>query len=168
MNQVTAENGRKSIDNVKKKHYLVMSGSMFSSSRAIVLMRAGSTKCGEREQGSTVDRNTWLALPPGQEDFYCKYTLSTSKHPTHMLSSCKQQSEPTATESQCPLTTFSGWIWLCIRKTAPEAVQSPHRTWKKNETSGSIWLNVYLCLGPSLSLSVDVLIAGLSGVLSGG
>lgn len=39
---------------------------------------------------------------------------------------------------------------------------------KKKKTSGSIWLNVYLCLGPSLSLSVDVLIAGLSGVLCGG
>lgn len=46
--------------------------------------------------------------------------------------------------------------------------QNVEKKEKKNETSGSIWLNVYLCLGPSLSLSVDVLIAGLSGVLCGG
>lgn len=38
---------------------------------------------------------------------------------------------------------------------------------KRSQTSGSVQLNVYLCLGPSLSLSVDVLIAGLSGVLCG-
>lgn len=38
----------------------------------------------------------------------------------------------------------------------------------KKQTLGSIWLNVYLCLGPSLSLSVNVLIAGLSSVLCGG
>lgn len=34
--------------------------------------------------------------------------------------------------------------------------------------ASSIWQNVYLCLGPSLSLSVDVLIVGLSSVLCGG
>lgn len=34
--------------------------------------------------------------------------------------------------------------------------------------ASSIWQNVYFCLGPSLSLSVDVLIVGLSSVLCGG
>lgn len=40
---------------------------------------------------------------------------------------------------------------------------TPQRIEKKG--SGTIQLIVYTCLGPRLSLSVDVLITGLSGVL---
>lgn len=156
-----------------KKTYLVELRRMFSSSGTIVLMAAGSAKCGEEQQGSTVDRNTWLAQPPGQEDFYCKYTLSISKHRTHTLSSGKQQSVPTATERQSPLTTFSCWRFTPAKgrqRQRPCSHTTKHGLihWQKNKASDSIWPNVYLCLGPSLSLSVDVLIAGLSGVLCGG
>lgn len=68
-----------------RKCYVVELG--FSSSGTYVLMGAGSAKCGEEQRGSSVDRNTRQAPPPGQEEFCCKNALSISKHPTHTLSS---------------------------------------------------------------------------------
>ena len=82
------------------------SGRMFLSSRTVVLMKAGSIKCGGEQQG-TVDRNSCSVPPPGQEDFYCKYTMSFPNISHSHRGSENRQIVPVATEQQSPFTTFS-------------------------------------------------------------
>lgn len=81
-------------------------------------------------QGSGVD--TRLVPPPGQEDPYCKYT----KHPAHRdpenTGECQEKHN-----GRVPLRLSHGRRSLL-------------------HTRISTRPNVYLCLGPSLSLSVDV------------
>lgn len=159
--------GKKPIKKKSQTWYLVELERMFSSSGTFVLMKAGSSKCGEVQPGNTVDRNTWLAPPPGQDNLYCKYTLSISNHPTHMLSSCKQQCEPTATEQQSHLTTFLRQHESSLPRSS--RLSAEHRLIYRLKKSNVMHMAACLPLSsPSLLPPVDILIAGFNGVLCGG
>lgn len=133
-------------------------------------MQAWNFKCSleqwsSREAGER-SRNTWLSLPPGQQDFYSKYTLSVSR--TSLMHVRFLHTADWANSNRVIVSAYN-FLMLKIagqRMAASETMlvwQQRSRVKKKNLYI--IWLNVYLCLGPSLSLSVYVLIAGLSGVL---
>lgn len=143
--------------NVKKRRSVIWLSREGCSRAAGPLFWVVSAKWGEEQQGNTVDRNTWLAPPPGQEDFYCKYTLSISKHPTHTLSSCKQQSEPRATVSSYNFLMPKMARFVAAKERPPHGTCS--QTTERRLIHGKKKSNVRQYMAECLPLSGSKLIA---------